>query len=192
MHDTGWNRIARIEELKEGIPISVKLDKAEIFVVLTGGSVYAMEGKCSHYGGPLREGLINEKAVTCPWHNARFDITTGKMTAPPALKDLRRFPVKVENGDVYLGPPEAASIPGAGKSTESDGRVFAIVGGGAAGNAAAEMLRHEGFPGHPVYTFILIKIITPSAPPPLILDKKIGQIGLPDIFSQPLRAVSCK
>ena len=146
MESSEWNRVACVEDLSDGIPFSVTVDKANILLIRLGETVYAFKGKCPHYGAPLSKGLLCGKELTCPWHNARFDITTGKLKAPPALNDLPRFPVRVENGEIYIGRPDAAS---AGTTTEAidDVRIFAILGAGAAGNAAAETLRREGFLG---------------------------------------------
>ena len=109
MNSNGWNRVARLEDLSDGIPVSVTVDKAKILLVRLGETVYAFKGKCPHYGAPLSKGLLCGKELTCPWHNARFDITTGKLKAPPALNDLSRFQVRVENGEIYIRRPAAAS-----------------------------------------------------------------------------------
>jgi apoptosis-inducing factor 3 len=147
MNDTAWKRVARKEDLKEGIPYPVTVDKAKIFLVLLKDTIHALRDRCPHYGAPLHEGLISGRHITCPWHHARFEITTGKLAVPPSLDDLRRFQVKIENGEIYIGDPEPA-LPADGRVASGvDGRVFAILGAGAAGNAAAEMLRREGFSG---------------------------------------------
>ena len=108
MESSEWNRVACVEDLSDGIPFSVTVDKANILLIRLGETVYAFKGKCPHYGAPLSKGLLCGKELTCPWHNARFDITTGKLKAPPALNDLPRFPVRVENGEIYIGRPDAA------------------------------------------------------------------------------------
>jgi NADPH-dependent 2,4-dienoyl-CoA reductase/sulfur reductase-like enzyme/nitrite reductase/ring-hydroxylating ferredoxin subunit len=147
MNDTAWKQVARKEDLKEGIPYPVTVDKAKIFLILLEDAIHALRCRCPHYGAPLNEGLISGGHVTCPWHHARFEITTGKLTMPPSLDDLRRYQVKIENGDVYIGGPEPAIPADRRVASGVDGRVFTILGAGAAGNAAAEMLRREGFSG---------------------------------------------
>ncbi len=147
MSEIRWKRVARKEGLKDGLAISVTVDETDIFLVRLGESVYAIEGECTHYGAPLCDGLLKGKEVICPWHNARFDITTGRLKAAPALDDLRRFPLKVEDGEIYLGPPESPSLYKPVIFPGSDSPTFVIVGAGAAGNAAAETLRREGFSG---------------------------------------------
>ena len=66
------------------------------------GKLYAINGHCPHMGGPLGEGELNGKTVTCPWHAAEFDVTTGKVLSPPATKDALCYAVKIENGDVFV------------------------------------------------------------------------------------------
>ena len=147
MNDTAWKRVACKEDLKEGIPYPVTVDKAKIFLILLDDTIHALRDRCPHYGAPLHEGLVSGRHIACPWHHARFEIATGKLTVPPSLDDLRRFQVKIENGEVYVGGPEPALSADGRVTSCVDGKVFAILGAGAAGNAAAEMLRREGFSG---------------------------------------------
>jgi hypothetical protein len=94
--------------------------------------------------GPLSDGVLAGHIVTCPWHNARFDVRDGRMLAAPALNDLPSYEVKVEEGQVYVRQASKGTIQ---MPEGEDGRSFLIVGAGAAGNAAAEMLRRGGFCG---------------------------------------------
>jgi len=144
MAEQEWTEVAKVGDLKEGVPVSIKAHGEKVLLVRVGGAIHACEGKCRHYGAPLEEGLLLGHVITCPWHNARFDVRTGRMVSPPALTSLARYPVKVEDGVVYLGPAEKPKAP---RIEGKDDRTFAIVGGGAAGNAAAETLREEGFAG---------------------------------------------
>jgi NADPH-dependent 2,4-dienoyl-CoA reductase/sulfur reductase-like enzyme len=82
--------------------------------------------------------------VTCPWHNARFDIRNGRLLAPPGLNGLPSYETKVENGQVWIRLADKGTIP---TPEGEDDRTVLIVGAGAAGNAAAETLRREGFAG---------------------------------------------
>jgi NADPH-dependent 2,4-dienoyl-CoA reductase/sulfur reductase-like enzyme/nitrite reductase/ring-hydroxylating ferredoxin subunit len=144
MPDEQWTKVAEEAELEEGKPISVEVDGEKVLLVRVGGEVRACGGKCTHYGAPLEKGLLVRETVTCPWHSARFDVPTGRVDAPPALTSVGCYPVKVEGGAVYVGEvrkPKAPQIEG------EDERTFVIVGGGAAGNAAAITLREEGFAG---------------------------------------------
>jgi nitrite reductase/ring-hydroxylating ferredoxin subunit len=83
---------ARLVEFK-GKPVSV-------FHVESG--VYATEEMCPHRAGPLSEGSLVGTTIICPWHGARFDVTTGKVLNGPAARDLKTFPVIVEDEQIYL------------------------------------------------------------------------------------------
>jgi NADPH-dependent 2,4-dienoyl-CoA reductase/sulfur reductase-like enzyme/nitrite reductase/ring-hydroxylating ferredoxin subunit len=135
-----------MDELEDGIPISVTVDKIKILLIRLNDAIYALRGECPHYGAPLSKGLLCGEELTCPWHHARFDITSGKSKAPPALDELSRFPLKVENGEIYVSRPDTSSANPSAPAID-DTRIFAILGAGAAGNAAAETLRREGFSG---------------------------------------------
>ena len=66
--------------------------KDEILVVNVAGKFYAMHGLCNHQGGPLAEGGLEGNVVACPWHGAKWDVTTGKLVD---------FPLELENEPVY-------------------------------------------------------------------------------------------
>ncbi|MFB0546165.1 MAG: FAD-dependent oxidoreductase [Anaerolineae bacterium] len=144
MAENQWRKVMEEKDLKEGVPVSAKADGDNVLLVRLRDRICACGSKCTHYGGPLSDGLLSDHIITCPWHNARFDVTTGKMVAAPALNDLARYAVKVENGQVYVGRAERPRFP---KPSGEDRRTFLIVAAGAAGNAAAETLRREGFAG---------------------------------------------
>jgi NADPH-dependent 2,4-dienoyl-CoA reductase/sulfur reductase-like enzyme/nitrite reductase/ring-hydroxylating ferredoxin subunit len=144
MESNGWKAVAAESALKEARPVAAVLEDRKLLLVRLEGKIYACGNECSHYKGPLTEGLLAGHIVTCPWHNARFDVRDGRMVSPPALNDIPSYEVKLEAGQVWARPKGGTAIempPG------SDGRTFVIVGAGAAGNAAAETLRREGFSG---------------------------------------------
>jgi NADPH-dependent 2,4-dienoyl-CoA reductase/sulfur reductase-like enzyme/nitrite reductase/ring-hydroxylating ferredoxin subunit len=144
MEENGWNVVAEEAALAEGRPVAAVLEDRKLLLVRLGGRIYACGNECSHYKGPLTDGLLAGHIVTCPWHNARFDVRDGRLVSPPALNDIPSYEVKIEAGQVWVKAKGGTAIempPG------SDGRTFPIVGAGAAGNAAAETLRREGFSG---------------------------------------------
>ena len=144
MAENQWQSVAQEKDLKEGVPVSVQVGEDEILLVRLGDRIHACGDKCTHYGAPLSEGLLLGHEVTCPWHNARFHVTTGRMAAAPALDDVPCYSVKVEDGQVYVGQSKPPQPP---KPSGEEGQTFLILGAGAAGNAAAETLRREGFAG---------------------------------------------
>jgi apoptosis-inducing factor 3 len=131
-----------------------------VLLVRRGDELFAIGAICTHYGAPLAEGLLVGDTVRCPWHHACFSLRTGEALRAPALDPVSRWrveevrdlarqstPVEQRAGAVYVreklesvarsSHPLAAGVPGS----------IVIVGGGAAGNAAAETLRHEGYSG---------------------------------------------
>lgn len=141
-------------DLAEGIPhgalapgqmIEGSYAGERVLLARVGDRFHAVAATCTHYGAPLCEGLLHGSSVHCPWHHARFDLESGRATAPPALASLTRYRVGVEGGRVrVLGPAPAAT-----RSVRATGAPdpVLIVGAGAAGAVAAETLRDEGFTG---------------------------------------------
>jgi apoptosis-inducing factor 3 len=110
------------------------------------GAIVAVGGACTHYSGPLKEGLRVGRAVTCPWHHACFDLASGVALKAPALSPLDRWKVEEADGRVFVREKlPAASSPA--RDTAADPRAIVIVGGGAAGFAAAQRLRDLGYDG---------------------------------------------
>jgi 3-phenylpropionate/trans-cinnamate dioxygenase ferredoxin reductase subunit len=100
---------------------------------------------CTHYGGPLIEGLAVDGTVRCPWHHACFSLRTGASLRPPALFDLPSYRVEERDGTVYVR--EKQDTPRSETAPKVRPASVVIVGAGAAGNAAAETLRREGYDG---------------------------------------------
>ena len=126
-------------------------DGQAVIIARQGGDVFAIGGQCTHYGGPLAEGLIVGNTVRCPWHHACFDLRTGEAIAAPALNPVSRWEV-VRDGAMVKITNEVPGADGATPLRESASRdghpnAVVIVGAGAAGNAAAEMLRREEYAG---------------------------------------------
>lgn len=142
--DERFVRIAVSDELREGVPVVREVFGTEVLLIRAGGSIRAYGHRCTHLGAPLSEGVCANGVLVCPWHNARFDLETGAMLSPPALDDLPRYRVREDDGSILLGMPE---LRPAVKPWEKDDKTFVLLGAGAAGEAAAETLRREGFGG---------------------------------------------
>jgi nitrite reductase/ring-hydroxylating ferredoxin subunit len=131
-------------ELADGAMLVGHKDGEGVLLARRGSDVFAIGSTCTHYSGPLGEGLLVGDTVRCPWHHACFSLHTGDAIAAPALNPVACYSVKKSEGKLYvLGKvdvPKRIAPSGAPDS-------IAIVGAGAAGNAAAEMLRHEGYTG---------------------------------------------
>ena len=122
-----------------------------VLVARVGGDVLAIGAVCTHYSGPLGEGLVVGDTVRCPWHHACFSLRTGEALRAPALKPVARWRTEVRDGVVFV-IEELEALDGATPRTRRAGRAsapgsIAIIGAGAAGSAAAEMLRREGYEG---------------------------------------------
>ena len=141
-------------DLARGVPLADVADGGMVgghvgddAVLLTrrGDELVAIGATCSHYGGPLAEGLIVGDTVRCPWHHACFSLRTGEALAAPAFNPMPCWRVEKRNGSIFV----REKIEPAGKARGGSGKPerVVIVGGGAAGFAAAEMLRREGFAG---------------------------------------------
>jgi 3-phenylpropionate/trans-cinnamate dioxygenase ferredoxin reductase subunit len=115
-----------------------------VVVVKRGTDVFAVGATCTHYGGPLAEGLVVEDTIRCPWHHACFDLRTGEAAGAPALSDLPCFEVVTRDGHARVGarrPPPSRRLSDPGPSS------IVVLGAGAAGAAAVETLRREGYGG---------------------------------------------
>src|ERR1700688_1308227 len=135
-----------ISDLGDGSMISGHADGEELVLARRGDEVFAIGAHCTHYGGPLAEGLIVGDTVRCPWHHACFSLRTGEALRAPALDPVTCWKVETRDGKLFVRDKEPEKKPrGAGSAKLPENVV--IVGGGAAGNAAAEMLRREGYHG---------------------------------------------
>jgi nitrite reductase/ring-hydroxylating ferredoxin subunit len=145
-------------DLSEGVPLeSIPEDgmlvghvgSEPVLLSRSGSQVFAIGGKCTHYGGPLGEGLVVGNSVRCPWHHACFDLHTGEATCAPALNPVPRWEIVREGALVKVGDQMSPADGATPVRDRNDREIqsIVIVGAGAAGNAAAEMLRREGYRG---------------------------------------------
>ena len=141
-------------DLSKGVPASSLPDGAmmaghigndEVVLARQNGRLFALSAHCTHYHGPLADGLLVGATVRCPWHHAHFSLETGEAIAAPALSPLTCWQVEERDGKVFV-KSKKKGLP-APKATGSPNEHIIIVGGGAAGFAAAETLRRRGFAG---------------------------------------------
>lgn len=148
-------------DLTRGIPLAAIPDGGMVSGHANGKAVllvrrseecFALGAHCTHYGAPLGDGLVVGDEVRCPWHHACFSLRSGEAVAGPALIGLARFEVKLREGTCFVGselppPPAPVSANRGRRDAPAPPTSVVIVGAGAAGNAAAEALRREGFAG---------------------------------------------
>lgn len=119
----------------------------DVLLVQAGSEIFAIEPACSHYHGPLADGLVVGDTIRCPWHHACFSLRTGEATRPPALNALAVWEVTRDRDNIVVQRKRDAPKPSAAHRSASTPEKFVIIGGGAAGFAAADTLRREGFAG---------------------------------------------
>ena len=95
-------KIANVEELTPGHAKLVEVNGNEIALFNVGGRFHAIDNNCTHVGGPLCEGEINGSEVTCPWHGATFDVTTGRVLGPPAMEAVNRYNLRIADGSIEI------------------------------------------------------------------------------------------
>ena len=176
-------------ELPDGGIVAGQVDGEAVILVRRGDTVHAVGATCTHYSGPLAEGIVEGETVRCPWHHACFSLRTGEAVRAPALNPIAAYDVERRGDRVVVtgkraGPPDGASpstagalrangapAPRGGGARRTIERVV-IVGTGAAGHAAAEMLRREGFAGD--VTLLGVEDDTPYDRPNLSKDYLAG------------------
>jgi len=118
-----------------------------VLLVHSGGEIFAISAHCTHYHGPLAEGLVTGESVRCPWHHACFDLRTGEAERAPALSPVACWKVERRDGRIVVKDKREQPKPrGAMAKADAPQRIV-IIGGGAAGFAAAEMLRRRDYRG---------------------------------------------
>ncbi len=133
-------------DLADGAMLAGDVNGEAALLARRGDEVFAIGASCSHYGGPLAEGLLVGDTVRCPWHHACFSLRTGEALHAPAFAPVDCWRVERRDGRIMVREKATRATPAA-RPTAGAPRRIVIVGGGAAGFAAAEMLLREGYGG---------------------------------------------
>lgn len=137
-----------LAELADGGKLVGHVGDEQVLLVRRGAEVFAVAAHCTHYHGPLADGLIVGDTVRCPWHHACFDLRTGEALRAPALSPVALWSVELRADRIFVREKRAPAPPARRRAApgKAPARIV-IVGGGAAGFAAAEKLRREEFAG---------------------------------------------
>ena len=142
--------VAKVNDLQSGQMQQIDVADSKILLSKVGDKFYATGAFCSHYGAPLAKGVLCGARIVCPWHNACFNAIAGEQEEPPGLNSLAHFRVRIEGDRVLVELPDEISqhrTPEMAKYEPSVEDTLVIIGAGAAGTAAVELLRQKGFQG---------------------------------------------
>jgi apoptosis-inducing factor 3 len=145
-------------ELPDGAELAGHVGQDPVLLVRRGAEIFAVGALCTHYNGPLAEGLIVDDTVRCPWHHACFDLRTGEAVRAPALSPVSTWRVEQRDGKIFVREKRAQPEK-THRGKRDEPKTIVIVGGGAAGFAAAEMLRREKYEGG------IVMLSSDDAPP---------------------------
>jgi apoptosis-inducing factor 3 len=157
-----------LADLADGTPLRGHLGDEAVMLVRRGEEIFAVSATCTHYSGPLAEGLVVGETVRCPWHHACFDLRSGQPVRAPALSPISCYQVERAGATVRVG----AKLSPPPRPRRSQPASMVIIGAGAAGNAAAETLRREGYDGR--ITLVGREPATPYDRPNLSKDYLAG------------------
>ena len=136
-----------VDTIADGKMLRGHVGEEAVLLARRGNAFHAIGAVCTHYGGPLAEGLMVDDTVRCPWHHACFDLRTGDALHAPALGPVACWSTEARDGKVFvrgkISPTKSTRFAAASGLPQK----IVIVGGGAAGFAAAEMLRRQAFQG---------------------------------------------
>ena len=147
-----------LDELPDGGKLLGKVGEEPVLLARQGAEVFAIGAQCTHYGGPLADGLIVGETVRCPWHHACFSLRTGEALHAPAFSPVDSWGVEQRNGKIFVREKKTPA-PALTRTTSGAPKRIVIVGGGAAGFAAAEMLRRKSYEGE------IVILSSDEAPP---------------------------
>jgi naphthalene 1,2-dioxygenase system ferredoxin subunit len=102
MAEAGWVKAADRNALADGEVIGVIVNGREVALYELDGAIYATDDICTHAYAKLSDGWVERGEIECPLHAGRFDIKTGKATAPPCVDDVKTYPVRVEGDEIQV------------------------------------------------------------------------------------------
>ena len=158
-------------DLEEGDMVLGQVGEMPVILARTGGEAFAVSARCTHYGASLGDGLLDGELVICPLHHSAFSVRSGRAERAPTLNPLSRFPVEERDGTLFTGPEEPAGWTN--EHIRNAPNSVIVVGAGAAGGAAVETLRNEGYTG--TITLVGAEETVPTDRPNLSKDYLAGE-----------------
>ncbi len=144
-------KVGRIGDFKKGEMKSVSVgEDREVLIVNINDELFALGAHCTHYGASLQDGVLKDETIICPLHHACFNAKTGSLKEPPASDGLPKFNIIVENDNVLVEVPDEFPFSKTPEMSEIDEEInenYVIIGGGAAGYAAAQAMREAEYKG---------------------------------------------
>jgi NADPH-dependent 2,4-dienoyl-CoA reductase/sulfur reductase-like enzyme/nitrite reductase/ring-hydroxylating ferredoxin subunit len=134
-------------DLPDGAMVVGRVDADDVLLARRGDALFAVGAHCTHYHGPLADGVIVGDTVRCPWHHACFSLQTGEAVRAPALDPIACWRVDRVGDMVFVREKLGESATRRLRDSAEVPTSVVIVGGGGAGLAAADMLRREGYGG---------------------------------------------
>jgi NADPH-dependent 2,4-dienoyl-CoA reductase/sulfur reductase-like enzyme/nitrite reductase/ring-hydroxylating ferredoxin subunit len=135
-----------VASLPAGKPLLGRVGEDDVVLVRAGDRFFAVGAHCTHYHGPLSQGLVVDGTIRCPLHHACFSLETGEAVRAPALDPIACWRVERRGETLVVREKLAQPAPVKRRSVQHPSSIV-IVGGGAAGLAAADMLRREQYEG---------------------------------------------
>jgi len=147
------------DDLSDGGMLAGHVGDQTVLLARQGAELFAIDGTCTHYGGPLADGLMVRDTVRCPWHHACFSLRTGEALRAPALSSLACWSVEQREGKIFVAERKVTQVRRRRTGPASAPQKIVIVGGGAAGFTAAQRLRNEDYQGS------IVMLSSDAAPP---------------------------
>jgi nitrite reductase/ring-hydroxylating ferredoxin subunit len=105
-------KVAETKDVQASQMVAVNVNGEKVCLSNVNGKYYAIGNVCTHMGGPLGEGKLEEYIVQCPWHGSRFDIRSGEVVRPPAMRPESTYEIKVENNNILIKKQKDADVKG--------------------------------------------------------------------------------
>jgi len=102
MTTTAWLKLINVKDLPDDDVIAVSAGDVEIAVYHVDGEVFATDNVCTHGHARLCDGFLDGYEIECPLHQGKFDVRSGKAMCEPLTTDVRTFPIKIEDGHVFV------------------------------------------------------------------------------------------